>query len=276
MKLYVNILLTFSTLLAAALTVYADDNVIITEFMASNSRTLADETGLYPDWIELFNAGTNTVNLGGWYLTDNASNLRKWQFPATNLNAGAFLVVFASGKDRKIPGLPLHTSFKLGSSGGYLALIKPDGTSIASQFSPTYPIQAPDVSYGFGVLTTNQTLISTNSPVTVLVPSGGDDGLNWTAIVFDDSNWIGGTNGVGYGATNVAQADYSATVLPMAPVGYWRFSEASGTTAANSGSGAGLNGTYNAATAGTAGPRPPQLNGFEPDNNAPTFNGTSG
>src|SRR5467141_3470859 len=219
MKLYLNILLTFSTLLATALTVCADDNVIITEFMASNSRTLADENGQYPDWIELFNAGTNAVNLGGWYLTDDATKLKKWQFPATNINAGAFLVVFASGKNRQIPGLPLHTNFKLSSASGYLGLIKPDGTTIASQFSPTYPTQAPDVSYGLGVLTTNQTLISTNSPVTVLVPSGGADGLNWTAIVFDDSTWIAATNGVGYGTTNVAQADYSSTVLPMAPVG---------------------------------------------------------
>jgi len=244
--------------------------------MASNSRTLADENGEYSDWIELANIGTNTVNLDGWYLTDDASDLTKWQLPATNLNAGGFLIVFASNKDRRIPGTNLHTNFRLSTGGEYLALVKPDGTNIATEFAPTFPPQAPDVSYGFGVLTTNQTLITTNSPVLVSVPANGDDDLTWTTPGYDDSAWMQGTNGIGYGSTNVAQADYSASVLPMAPVGYWRFSEPSGTTAVNLGSGSGLNATYTSATLGTAGPRPPQFNGFEPDNNAPTFNGTSG
>ncbi|HMC28487.1 MAG TPA: LamG-like jellyroll fold domain-containing protein, partial [Verrucomicrobiae bacterium] len=275
MKLYLRTLLIVSFLSHPALALFAQDNVTITEFMASNSRTLIDDFGQYPDWIELFNGGTTTVNLGGWYLSDSASNLKKWQFPATNLNAGAFLVVFASGRDRAIPGLPLHTNFKISSGGGYLGLIRPDGTNIASQFSP-YPTQAPDVSYGSGVLTTNQTLIATNSPALVRVPSDNSAGTDWTGIGFDDSGWIQGTNGVGYGTTNVAQADYSAAVLPTAPVGYWRFSESSGTTSVNAGSGSGLDGTYNGATPGTAGPRPPDFNGFEPNNNAPTFNGISG
>src|SRR2546423_1875320 len=63
----------------------AKDNLLITEFMAVNNSTLADPTGGYPDWIEIYNAGSNTVNLGGWYLTDSALKLTKWQFPSTNL-----------------------------------------------------------------------------------------------------------------------------------------------------------------------------------------------
>ena len=49
------------------------------------------------------------VNLDGWSLTDTAGNLTKWRFPATNLATGASLVVFASGKDRRVPGATLHT-----------------------------------------------------------------------------------------------------------------------------------------------------------------------
>ena len=172
----------------------ADDNVIITEFMASNTRTLADENGDYSDWIELYNAGTNAVNLGGWYLTDTPSDLTQWQFPATNINVDAFLIVFASGKNRRIPGLPLHTSFGLAAKGEYVALVKPDGTTIASQF--TFGAQAPDVSYGLGVIATNQTLIATNSPVLLKVPADSSDGTDWTGLGFDDSSWIQGTNGV--------------------------------------------------------------------------------
>src|SRR5437016_9613681 len=62
----------------------AQEDVRITEFMASNTRTLQDEDHDYPDWIEIFNNSLNTVNLENWSLTDNADNLGKWHFPATN------------------------------------------------------------------------------------------------------------------------------------------------------------------------------------------------
>ena len=68
----------------AAASARADNNVIISEFMAQNNNTLADDDGAYSDWIELFNAGTNTVDLGGWSLTDNASKMTKWIFPSTS------------------------------------------------------------------------------------------------------------------------------------------------------------------------------------------------
>src|SRR5438034_7985681 len=92
---------------------HAASQVIISEFMADNTRTLADEDGSFEDWIEIYNAGAGPVNLDGWSLTDNAGDLTQWRFLSTNLNAGGFLVVFASGKDRRVPGAPLHTSFKL-------------------------------------------------------------------------------------------------------------------------------------------------------------------
>src|SRR2546430_16795398 len=91
---------------------HAAGPVIISEFMADNTRTLADEDGSYEDWIEIYNGGSSPVNMDGWYLTDTAGDLTQWRFPNTNLNARGFLVVFASGKDRVVPGAPLHTNFK--------------------------------------------------------------------------------------------------------------------------------------------------------------------
>src|SRR5688572_17979940 len=91
----------------------ANGTVLISEFMAANSRTLLDEEGAGSDWIELVNAGNETVSLDGWFLTDDSSNLVKWRLPATNITAEARLVVFASGNDRAVPGAPLHTNFKL-------------------------------------------------------------------------------------------------------------------------------------------------------------------
>src|SRR5262245_42778506 len=102
------------------------ENVTITEFSASNSSGLRDEDGDYSDWIEIFNGGSTTVNLGGWFLTDAPGNLTKWRFPATNVAPNGFLIVFASGKNRVVAGAPLHANFSLNASGEYLALVLPD------------------------------------------------------------------------------------------------------------------------------------------------------
>ena len=97
------------------------------------------------------------MNLLGWYLTDSAGNPTKWRFPTTNLNANSYMVVFASNKDRRTPGRPLHTSFKLNDIGSFVALVKPDGVTVQSAFTPAYPIQVTDVSYGFPFLRAGET-----------------------------------------------------------------------------------------------------------------------
>ncbi|MSU48538.1 MAG: hypothetical protein EXS37_05495 [Opitutus sp.] len=121
----------------------------ISEIMAANRTTLKDEDGAFPDWIELYNPDSTAVNLAGWFLTDVATNKTNWQLPAVNLPAKGFLVIFASGKNRRNPGSQLHTNFSLNSSGEYLGLFKPDGVTVASQFAPIYPALGEDISYGF-------------------------------------------------------------------------------------------------------------------------------
>lgn len=69
--------------------------IVINEFLANNGGGLQDEDLQTPDWIELYNNGASAVSLSGWHLTDNASNPTKWTFPATNLPAGGYLLVFA-------------------------------------------------------------------------------------------------------------------------------------------------------------------------------------
>ena len=117
---------------------------LITEFMADNDTTLDDEDGEFSDWIEVHNPDGASIDLTGWCLTDNAINLSKWPFPPVILQPGGFLVVFASGKDRRIPGSELHTNFQLSSGGEYLALVEPDGTTVAHQYAPEFPNQDPD------------------------------------------------------------------------------------------------------------------------------------
>lgn len=123
---------------------------VITEFMAANSATLKDENGDYSDWLELYNPATTNINLNGWHLTDDAEELDKWSFPSTNLTAGKYIVVFASSKNRSVTGKQLHTNFKLGAEGEYLALVRPDGATMVCEYAPVFPPQYTDISYGIG------------------------------------------------------------------------------------------------------------------------------
>jgi hypothetical protein len=125
----------------------------ISEFMANNKTGVVDDYGAHSDWIEIRNPTQADVNLQGWSLTDSAANLAECKFPAMTLPKGGYLFVFASGKasgDTIItgPGGQLHTNFNINKDGEYLALVQPDGT-IASEYSPAFPAQSPDISYGW-------------------------------------------------------------------------------------------------------------------------------
>jgi len=134
--------------------------------MAVNDTTLTNDQDTTSDWIELYNAGTNAMDLAGWHLTDNAGNLDKWTFPSTNLPSGGYLMVYASNLDLINPPAPLHTDFVLSGNGEYLALVEPDGTTIAHEYAPMYPRQSGDVSYGLlpGTVTTNSAAVYMTTP----------------------------------------------------------------------------------------------------------------
>ena len=96
--------LPLALILAVAATVprpHAAGAVVINELMSSNGATRADETGGYPDWFELFNPGTEAVDLTGWGVSDDVARPFKWTIRHGGLDAGGYLVVFASGKDRQ-------------------------------------------------------------------------------------------------------------------------------------------------------------------------------
>ncbi|HDQ46191.1 MAG TPA: T9SS type A sorting domain-containing protein, partial [bacterium] len=94
------------------------------------------------------NPSPEPVRLLGWSLTDRADDPRRWGFPDQILEAGSYLIVFASGKDRSVPNGELHTSFSLNRAGEYLALLDPDGRSV-TVFDPAFPEQSPDISYAW-------------------------------------------------------------------------------------------------------------------------------
>lgn len=173
------------------------DTIYITEFLADGNSAVADENGEYPDWIELFNAGSETVNLMGWHLTDDPANPAKWTFPEVTISPNKYLIVFASGKDRAVTGSPLHANFKLAAEGGYLALVQSDGKTIAHQYNP-YPHNQDG--YSFGLHADAASFVSTGSTTRFFVPV--DDSLqsNWISTAFDDSTWTNAPGSVGYGS----------------------------------------------------------------------------
>ena len=122
-------------------------SLVISEFMAANKTTLLDQDGDSSDWIEIYNGTGSAVDLSGWFLTAEATNLTQWAFPDYVLADGDYLVVFASGKNRTAVTNELHTNFKLPAAGGFLALVDPQ-TNLVSFFAPAYPPQQTDISYG--------------------------------------------------------------------------------------------------------------------------------
>lgn len=125
-----------------------DINLVINEFMASNDYGPVDEFGNHGDWIEIYNAGDDDVDLAGMYITDDLTDLMAWQIPEsksgeTTVDAGDFIVLWAD----KEPDLgALHVNIKLSGSGEDIALTLSDGETILDQL--TYEEQTTDISYG--------------------------------------------------------------------------------------------------------------------------------
>lgn len=106
-----------STLLAPDIGVY------ISEIQAKNVTTLFDNTGDRSDWIELYNANAEPVDLSGFALSNDPNKPMKWVFPSgTIIGAKEYLVIFASGDVSRSTEDELHTNFKMPSYEGFLRL----------------------------------------------------------------------------------------------------------------------------------------------------------
>ncbi len=176
---------------------------IISEFVADNHASLLDGDGNASDWIEIHNRGDEAIDLAGWHLTDDAANLAKWTFPSRLLDPDGYLIVFASnpGVENYIDGggNP-HANFALDAGGEYLGLVRPDGTTIASEFSPAYPPQGEDISYGVeNAAVQSVPLVPATTAGKFHVPAGAVAG--WQNTSFDDSAWTNVTSGVGFEVT---------------------------------------------------------------------------
>lgn len=126
-----------------ALPVPPDVHLFINEFIAANDMGYIDEQGEYEDWLEIYNAGSESINLAGLYLTDTLSNPTKWRIPSLEIAAGGFLVFFC---DEDQEQGDRHTNFKLSQGGESIGLFSFDGVTALD--TVTYDEQTANISYG--------------------------------------------------------------------------------------------------------------------------------
>lgn len=129
-------------------------DLIISEFLASNSDGLTDADGQTSDWIEIYNGTATAKSTAGYFLTNinpvpGPAQPSQWALPSVSIPAGGYLVIFASAKNATLAGPQYHTNFKLAAEGGYVALTKSTGPGTYSTVSSfTYTAQKSDASFG--------------------------------------------------------------------------------------------------------------------------------
>jgi hypothetical protein len=101
------------------------DPLWLNELQPNNLTGITDNHGEREPWIELYNSGDATLDLSGYYLADNYTNLTQWQFPSgSSLAPGAFKILWADGQFAQSTASDWHTSFRLNSQTGSVALVR--------------------------------------------------------------------------------------------------------------------------------------------------------
>ncbi|MFC1762112.1 lamin tail domain-containing protein [Planctomycetota bacterium] len=169
--------------------------VVINEIMASNASTIADMVDFddYTDWIELYNDHSESVDLSGYYLTDDLDDPVKWEIPAgTTIAPYGYLIIWADGYDSGIGYTyprgywpwesfitrNLHTNFKLSSLGEELGLFRGEPGLVVTFVEKQTEWKYQD--------------------------AGQDLGTDWIAPDYNDLAWSSGNAQLGYGDNDEA------------------------------------------------------------------------
>jgi len=102
--------------------------LVINEIMAGNVTAVADQNGEYDDWVELYNGNSFSLNLNGYYLSDNENELTKWTFPNVTIPANGYLIVWCDTAGNSQTGL--HTTYRLSADQEEVYLTDPTNTVI--------------------------------------------------------------------------------------------------------------------------------------------------
>ncbi|HHT15416.1 MAG: lamin tail domain-containing protein [Christensenellales bacterium] len=122
--------------------------VYIWEAMSSNTAVELSPGEPFCDWVELYNQGSEPVDLSNWGLSDNVKWPRKWQFPqGTVIRPGEFKVIrLNKSKEPGSDASMLQASYALKRAGGETVTLSfPDGRVIDKMPMPELPA---NISYG--------------------------------------------------------------------------------------------------------------------------------
>jgi CotH kinase protein/Lamin Tail Domain/Secretion system C-terminal sorting domain len=134
----------FYSVTATITTINAQD-ITINEIMASNTATVTDESGLYSDWIELYNNTNTTILMDNLYISDSYTSPLKYAIPTgTNLAPHSYLTLWADDNAAATTAAHLHAAFKLSGSGERVILSYANGVVIDST---SFGAQTTDISW---------------------------------------------------------------------------------------------------------------------------------
>ena len=102
--------------------------LVINEIMAANFSKVSDQDGEYDDWVELYNGGNTSINLEGFYLSDNENDLTKWIFPNTVIQANDYKIIWCDTAGSSQTGL--HTTYRLSADQEEVYLTDPSGVVV--------------------------------------------------------------------------------------------------------------------------------------------------
>ncbi len=119
--------------------------IVINEVLANNG-SFVEPDGSKPDWVELYNPSTNTVDLAGMRLTDQISDSQRWIFPKGTLLPGRGILTVRCDPEALVSGT--NTGFGLKPTGGGIYLFHGPNEGGGLQSSVTFGVQAPDWTLG--------------------------------------------------------------------------------------------------------------------------------
>ncbi len=102
--------------------------LVINEVMAANFSAVADQSGEFDDWVELYNGNNFSLNLNGYYLSDSENDLTKWTFPNVTIPANDYLIIWCDTAGGTQSGL--HTTYRLSADQEEVYLTAPTGIVI--------------------------------------------------------------------------------------------------------------------------------------------------
>ena len=106
--------------------VFNIDGICINEVCSNYFPTSFAETQPASDWIELYNASDQCINLGNYYLSDDKNDLMKCNLPAVELMPGCYYVIHSMAENEPLDEREI-LNFKISAQGETLYLSKQEG-----------------------------------------------------------------------------------------------------------------------------------------------------